>query len=63
MLTSIALVVLLVFMIWPESKVKLESIMKRKTPKLYMITFRSVERYHSDVARRYPELSKHDAPR
>lgn len=63
MLTSITFIVLLVFMIWPESKVKLESIMMRKTPRLHVVTFRSVERYHADVARRFPDRRELDKPR
>ncbi len=63
MMTSLTLIMLMVFMIWPESKVKLESVMSRKTPRLHILTFRSVERYHADVARRYPDRRKLNGPR
>ena len=63
MITSLTLIMLMVFMIWPESKVKLESAMLRRTPRLHVLTFRSVERYHADVARRFPDRRKLDGPR
>jgi hypothetical protein len=53
-ISSIVLIFLLVFMIWPESQPKLESTLRRRLPRLYSLTFQTVHRYHADVEKRFP---------
>jgi len=53
-ITAIVLIFLLVFMIWPESQLKLEMAFRRRLPKLYYLTFQTVHRYHADVEKRFP---------
>jgi hypothetical protein len=53
-ITTIVLLFLLVFMIWPESRLKLEISFRRRLPRLYYLTFQTVHRYHADVAKRFP---------
>ena len=54
MITMIVLIFLLVFMIWPESQLKFESVVRRRLPRLYYLTFETVRRYHADVEKRFP---------
>jgi hypothetical protein len=53
-ITAIVLIFLLVFMIWPESRRKLELFCRRRLPRLYDLTFQTVHRYHADVEKRFP---------
>jgi hypothetical protein len=53
-ITAIVLFFLLVFIIWPESQLKLESAFQRRLPRLYFFSFRTVHRYHADVEKRFP---------
>jgi hypothetical protein len=53
-ITSVVLVFLFVFMIWPESQLKFESAFRRRLPRLYYLTFQTVHRYHADVEKRFP---------
>jgi hypothetical protein len=53
-ITTIVLMFLLVFMIWPESQLKLESAFRRRLPRLYFLTFQTVHRYRADVDKRFP---------
>ena len=45
-------------MIWPESQVKLELQMRQRLPRLYLLTFRSIKRYHLDIKNRFPDQSQ-----
>jgi hypothetical protein len=53
-ITTIVLIFLVVFMIWPESQLRFESTLQRRLPKLYYLTFQTVHRYHADVQKRFP---------
>jgi hypothetical protein len=52
-ITSIVLIFVLVFMIWPESRLKFESAFRRRLPRIYYITFQTAHRYHADVEKRF----------
>jgi hypothetical protein len=45
-------------MIWPESQVKFELQMRQRLPRLYLLTFRSIKRYHLDIKNRFPDQSQ-----
>ena len=42
MITAVVLIIVLVFMVWPESQIKLELQMRQRLPRLYLLTFRSI---------------------
>ena len=54
MITTVVLIFLLVFMICPESQLKFESAVRRRLPRLYYLTFKTVHRYHADMEKRFP---------
>lgn len=58
MITAVVLIFVLVFIIWPEAQVKLELQMRQRLPKLYLLTFRSIRRYHLDIENRFPNQSR-----
>ncbi len=58
MITAVVLIIVLVFMVWPESQIKLELQMRQRLPRLYLLTFRSIERYHLDMKNRFPDHSQ-----
>jgi hypothetical protein len=58
MITAVVLIFVLVFVIWPESQVKLELQMRERLPRLYLLTFRSIKRYHLDMQNRFPDRSR-----
>jgi hypothetical protein len=53
-ITASVLIFLLVFMIWPESQLKLEMCFRRRLPRLFYLTFQTVHRYHADMEKRFP---------
>ncbi len=55
MLTSLALIIILVFVVWPDSRGRLESWLIRRLPRVHLVTFRAIEHYKADLHRRYPE--------
>jgi hypothetical protein len=55
MLTTLALIVILILVVWPESRIKLEHTMQEKTPRLHIVTFKALEHYHADYERRFPD--------
>jgi hypothetical protein len=57
-ITTVILIFVLVFMIWPESRVKLELQMRQRLPRLYLLTFCSIKRYHLDIKNRFPDQSQ-----
>jgi hypothetical protein len=57
-ITTVVLIFVLVFMIWPESQVKLELQMRQRLPRLYLLTVRSIKRYHIDMQNRFPDRSQ-----
>jgi hypothetical protein len=53
MMTSVVLIFLLVFMIWPDSQPKLESAVRKRLPRLFYLTSHTIQRYHADIENRY----------
>jgi len=45
-------------MIWPESQIKVELQMRQRLPRLYLLTFHSIKRYHLDLKNRFPDRSQ-----
>ena len=58
MITAVVLIFVLVFMIWPQSQAKLERQIRQRLPRLYLLTFSSIKRYHSDMQNRFPDRSQ-----
>ena len=54
MITSVVLIFLLVFVIWPDSRPKLESAFRKCLPRLSYLTSQMIQRYHADIENRYP---------
>jgi len=57
-ITAVLLIFILVFMIWPESQIKVELQMRQRLPRLYLLTFHSIKRYHLDLKNRFPDRSQ-----
>jgi hypothetical protein len=53
-ITGVVLIFLLVFVIWPDSRLKFESAFHRRLPRLFYLTFHSIQRYQADVDNRFP---------
>jgi hypothetical protein len=57
-ITAVVLIFVLVFLIWPESQAKLELQLRQRLPRLYLLTFHSIKRYHIDMQNRFPDRSR-----